>query len=125
MNIPFSLRQALLAAMLLFSSQSFSQIDSNKLKATWDIRNFEAEADTERARQAARDMQGHSFSFANGELIIAKRMGQTDSVIKRGPYVFSGNSITLGNSKATVLLLSDTQLNIQLPGQGTLYLVRR
>lgn len=104
------------------STFSFAQSNSEKIKAKWIIEKFEVEKNTPNAIQAQKDLQGVCLTFGDEQLIISKMTETCEDVINKGPYLLSGNSLTIGKDQADVILLSQKQLSIKIPGQGILYL---
>jgi hypothetical protein len=124
MNTSFYFRHTFLAILLLSSTFVFAQANSEKIKAKWSIEKFEVEKNTPQAIKAKQDLQGVCLTFTTEELVVSKKTETADSVIKRGPYSVSGNSLTIGKDQADILLLSEKQLTIKIPGQGVLYLTK-
>jgi len=122
-NPPF-FRHTILFVFILVPGFVFSQVNIEKIKAKWSIEKFETDRNTAQAIKAKQDLVGVYLTFENTELVISKRTATCDSMIKKGQYFVSGNSITLGKDKADILLLSDNDLTIKIPGQGILYLKR-
>ena len=124
MSNSFYFRHTFLAILLLCSTLAIAQTNADKIKAKWIVENFEAKKNTPQAIKAIQDLQGVCLTFGNDELVISKKTGTCDSVIKRGPYLLSGNIITLGKDQADILLLSEQRLTINIPGQGVLSLMK-
>lgn len=125
MNTSVYFRQIFLAILLLASSFTFAQLNTEKIKAKWSVEKFDAEKNTPQAIKAKQDLQGVCLTFANEELIISRETETCDSVIKRGQYFVSGNSLTVGKDQADILLLSEKQLTIKIAGQGVLFLAKK
>ncbi len=119
------LRQTILAVLILTSTFAFAQRNAEKIKAKWNIEKFEVEKNTPQAIKAKQDLQAVSLMFGNEELVISKKTETGDDVIKRGQYLVSGNSLTIGNDQADILLLSEKHLTIKISGQGVLYLTKQ
>jgi len=119
------LPQTILVILILASTFAYAQTNTDKLKAKWIVEKFEIEKNTTQAEKVIQDLQGVCLTFGNKELIISKKSETGDSVIKRGQYSISGNSITLGKDQADILVLSETQLALKISGQGVLYLTKR
>ena len=117
-------RQTFLAIILLTSTFAFAQTNTEKIKAKWSVEKFEVEKNTPQAIKANQDLQGVCLTFDTKEIVITKKTETRDSVIKRGQYFVSGNSLTLGKDQADILLLSEKQLTIKISGQGILYLTK-
>ena len=117
-------RQTFLAIILLTSTFAFAQTNTEKIKAKWSVEKFEVEKNTPQSIKANQDLQGVCLTFDTKEIVITKKTETRDSVIKRGQYFVSGNSLTLGNAQADILLLSEKQLTIKISGQGILYLTK-
>jgi hypothetical protein len=124
MNTSAHFRPAFLAILLFTSTFAFGQTNTEKIKAKWSVQKFEPEKNTTQAVKAKQDLQDVCLTFANEELVISKRTETSDSVIKRGQYFISGNSLTIGKDHADILLLSEKQLTIKISGQGVLYLTK-
>ena len=117
-------RQTFLAIILLTSTFAFAQTNTEKIKAKWSVEKFEVEKNTPQSIKANQDLQGVCLTFDTKEIVITKKTETRDSVIKRGQYFVSGNSLTLGNAQADILLLAEKQLRIKISGQGILYLTK-
>lgn len=117
-------RQTFLAILLLTSTFAFAQTNTEKIKAKWSVEKFEVEKNTPQSIKANQDLQGVCLTFDTKEIVITKKNETRDSVIKRGQYFVSGNSLTLGKDQADILLLSEKQLTIKISGQGILYLTK-
>ena len=124
MSCSVYLRQLIPAVLILASSIIYAQTDTEKIKAKWIIDKFESERNTAETDQTKKDLSGVCLTFKNDELTITRKTATGDSLIKTGPYFISGNSITLGKNQANILLLSEEHLTIQIPKQGTLYLIK-
>ena len=118
------LRQAFLALLLLASTFAFAQANTEKIKAKWSVEKFDVEKNTPQAIKAKEDLQGVCLTFDNDELVISKKTETCDSVIKRGRYSVSDNTLTIGKDQADILLLSEKKLTIKILGQGILYLTK-
>ena len=117
-------RQMLLAILLLASSFAMAQTNNEKIKAKWSVDKLETEKNTPQAIKAKQDLQNVFLTFDNQEVVISKKTQNGDSLIKKGPYSVSGNTLIIGKDAAVILLLSEKQLTIKLPGQGVLYLTK-
>lgn len=117
-----SFRQFILVIFGLAPALAFAQTNTEKIKAKWIVEKMVTEKNTPGDMKVSQEMRGYCFSFGDEEVVISKRTETGDSVIKRGDYAVSGNSITLGKDQATILLLSGNDLTIKVPGQYTLYL---
>lgn len=124
MNTSFYFRQIILAILVLTSTSAFAQTSTEKIKGKWLVAKFEVEKNTTQAIKAKQDLQGVCLTFANEELIISKKTETGDDVIKRGQYVVSENTVTIGKDQADILLLSEKNLTIKISGQGILHLTR-
>jgi hypothetical protein len=118
------LRLTVLIVFAFATTFTFSQGNHEKIKAKWSVDKFEVEKNTPQAVKAQQELLGTYLTFGNEELVITKKTETGESVIKKGQYTISGNSITLGNDQADILLLSDKSLTIKIPNQGILYLTR-
>ena len=124
MSASFYFRHTFFTILLLCSTLTFAQTNADKIKAKWIVEKFEVKKNTPQTIKASQDLQGVCLTFSNEELVISKKTETCDSVIKRGPYLLSGNIITLGKDQANILLLSEQRLTINIPGQGVLLLVK-
>ena len=122
MRTLLNFRQTIFFIFSLSPILSFAQTNTEKIKAKWSIEKYEVEKNTPQALKAKQDLQGVYLTFTNEELVISKQTATSDSIIKRGQYILSGNTITLGKDQADILLLSDLDLMIKIPIQGVLYL---
>ena len=114
----------MLVVFILAYTFTFAQTNTEKIKAKWVVEKFEAEKNTSEANQAKQELLGVYLTFDKEELTISRKTETCDSVIKKGPYLISGNSLTIGKGRADILLLSDNRLTIKIPKQGILYLVK-
>ncbi len=117
-------RPTFMVILLLASTFAFAQTNTQNIKAKWSVEKFDVEKNTPQVVKAKQDLEAVYFTFGNNELVISKKTETIDSVIKRGPYLVSGNFLTIGKDKANILLLSKNKLTINIPGQGVLYLVK-
>ncbi len=124
MRLPVLLHLQIIALIALAPVLTHAQTNTEKIKATWVVERFEPEKNTPQAIQAKQELTGVCLIFGKEELTITRKTETGDSILKKGPYVVSGNSITLGKSQATILTLSGKQLTIQVPKQGVLYLAK-
>lgn len=117
-------RQTILAILILASTFSYGQTNTEKIKAKWSVDKFEVEKNTPQAVKAKQDLHGVYLTFGNDELVISKKTETGDSIIKRGKYFITGNSVTIGKDQADILELSGNHLAIKISGQGVLYLTK-
>jgi hypothetical protein len=119
-------RHALLATFILISTLAFAQTNTEKIKGKWSIDKFETDKNTPQAVKAREEMKGVYLTFGNGEVVITKKTEGCEDFMKKGPYSISANSIILGKDQdaAEILLLSEKNITIKIPGQGVLYLVK-
>lgn len=118
------LRQAVLIMFTFTNSFAYAQDNNEKIQAKWSVDKFEIEKNTPQAVKAQQALQGTYLTFGNGELVISKKTETGESIIKKGQYSISGNSLTLGKDPANILMLSDKLLTIKIPNQGILFLTR-
>jgi hypothetical protein len=114
-----------LLTLLLFVQApilSLAQDNSTKIKGKWIVEKFEPAKDTSQAAKASQDLVGLYLTFDESELIITKKTEDSESQIKRGQYLISGNSLTLGKDQAEIVSISNTNLTISIPRQGILHL---
>ena len=117
-----SFRRSLLAVFTLASAFTYAQTNAERIKAKWLVENFEVEKDTPQAAQAKKELLGAYLTFDEKELTISRKTEAGESVLKKGEFLLSGNSLTLGKDQAVIILLSEKQLTIKIPNQGVLYL---
>jgi hypothetical protein len=117
-------RLLFLLILLFPASIAFGQENAEKIKARWSLDKFEPEGNSPGALKAKEELQDVFLTFSKDELIISKKTENGDKVIKKGEYAVSGNSVILGKDKAEIILLSEKQLTIKIPGQGLMYLTR-
>ena len=120
-------RHALLATLILTSTVALAQTNTEKIKAKWSVEKFEPEKNTPQAAKAIQELEGVCLTFGNEEMVVSKKTGTCEDVIKKGSYSVSGNSVTIGKDEehpAEILILSEKRLTIKIPTQGILYLVR-
>jgi predicted fused transcriptional regulator/phosphomethylpyrimidine kinase len=111
--------------ILLFSASiAFGQENAEKIKARWSLDKFDPEGNSPGALKAKEELQDVFLTFSKDQLIISRKTENGDVVIKKGEYAVSGNSVILGKDKAEIILLSEKQLTIKIPGQGLMYLTR-
>jgi hypothetical protein len=111
--------------ILLFSASiAFGQENAEKIKARWSLDKFDPEGNSPGALKAKEELQDVFLTFSKDQLIISRKTENGDVVIKKGEYAVSGNSVILGKDKAEIILLSEKQLTIKIPGQGLLHLTR-
>jgi hypothetical protein len=118
------MRTSILAILIFTATCVSAQTSNEKIKGKWVVDRFEAEKNIPQAVKAKQDLQGVCLSFGDEELVITKKTGSGDSVIKKGPYFISGNTLTLGKDPAEISELSEKHLTIKMSGQGILYLTR-
>jgi len=121
------IRQALFSTVILISTVAFAQSNAEKIKAKWSVEKFEPEKNTPQAIKAVHEFDGAYLTFGKKELIVSKKTETGETIIKRGPYSVSANSIILGKDQdpADILLLTAKNLTIKVPGQGVLYLTKQ
>lgn len=107
---------------LVASITGFAQNNGQGIKGKWIVEKFQAEANSLQSAKTARDLTGLYLTFGDEELTISRKSQTGDSIIKRGPYSVSENTVMLGKDQAEIILLSNTHLTIKLPGQGMLFL---
>jgi hypothetical protein len=111
--------------ILLFSASiAFGQENAEKIKARWSLDKFDPEGNSPGALKAKEELQDVFLTFSKDQLIISRKTENGDVVIKKGEYAVFGNSVILGKDKAEIILLSEKQLTIKIPGQGLMYLTR-
>ncbi len=117
-------KSAAFVFFVLLNTSIFGQINVSQLKGKWEVEKFDEAKASAQAIQAKKDLVGICLTFQDEQLIVSKRTAIGDSVIKKGSYFFSGDTILIGSDRATILFLSQKNLKIQIPGQGTLYLTK-
>lgn len=109
---------------VLLNTSLFGQINVSQLKGKWEVEKFDEAKPNAQAIQAKKDLIGICLTFQDEQLIVSKRNSSGDSVIKKGSYFLSGDTLLIGSDRATILLLSQKNLKIQIPSQGALYLTK-
>src|SRR6185369_17633033 len=117
------MRTSILVIFIFAATCVSAQTNAEKIKAKWIVDRFVVEKNTPQAVKVKQDLQSVCLSFGENELVISKKTDSGDSVIKKGPYSISGNTLTLGKDHAEISELSEKNLTIKLPGQATLYLI--
>jgi hypothetical protein len=124
MKFSIYLRLSIILVIFFTFTSTYAQTNSDKIKAKWVVEKFDIEKNTPQAIQAKQELLGLCLNFENEELIIARRTEKGDSIIKKGPYLISGNTLTLGKGPAAIYTLTEKELVIQIPRQGVLYLTK-
>jgi len=114
-------RSAILPIFIFISGYASAQVDTGKIKTSWTIDKFEVERSTAQIAKVQQELQGVYLTFGSKELVISKKTGSGDSLVKKGSYFLSGNTLTLGKDQAEILELSEKNLTLKIPG-GILYL---
>jgi hypothetical protein len=118
------MRTSILLIFIFAATCVSAQTNNEKIKTKWVVGRFDAEKNTPQVTKAKQDLQGVCLSFGEEELVISKKTDSGDSVIKKGKYFISGNTLTLGKDNAEISELSEKHLTIKVSGQGILYLTR-
>jgi hypothetical protein len=108
--------------LIMISTCVFAQTNADKIKGTWVVEKMEPVKQTAQSRKAQQELQGMYLTFGTEEVTISKKTA--DSVLKKGAYSILGSTLTFGKDEATIVLLDDKNLNINIPSQGILYLLR-
>jgi len=66
-------RQIILAILILASTFSYAQTNTETIKARWSVDKFEVEKNTSQAVKAKQDLQGVYLTFGKEELVISKK----------------------------------------------------
>jgi hypothetical protein len=109
---------------VFLNTSIFGQINISQLKGKWEVEKFDEAKASDQEIQAKKDLVGICLTFHDEQMIVSKRTAIGDSVIKKGSYFLSGDTILIGKDRATILLLSQRNLKILIPRQGTLYLTK-
>lgn len=110
--------------LIMISTCVFAQTNADKIKGTWVVEKMEPVKQTAQSRKAQQELQGMYLTFGTEEVTISKKTATADSVLKKGAYSILGSTLTFGKDEATIVLLDDKNLNINIPSQGILYLLR-
>ena len=114
-------RLILILLLVSITTLTHAQSETGRIKAKWSVDRFEVENTTPQAVNAQKLLEGAYLTFGEKELVISKKTDAGEIVLNKGPYLISENSVTLGNDKADIILLSEKHLTVKIPNQGTLY----
>lgn len=117
-------RHSILILFIVAFTTLNAQTNKERIQGKWIVEKFQVEKNTPEALQAQKEIIGLCLTFEDQVMILTRKTETGDSMIKKGQYLISENSLTIGSDKADVLFLSDTQLKIIIPKQGVLYLTK-
>src|SRR5437868_11390503 len=114
MNATACFRHVALSIAVFVSTASFAQTNEQMIKGKWRVDKLEIEKNTPDALRAKQEVENTLFDFGNKELVISKRIGAGETVIKKGPYGILGYTLILGKDEGEIITISERQLTVKI-----------
>ena len=110
--------------LFLLNLSVSGQVNYSQIKGRWAVEKLEEITPGPKTSEVKKRLEGLCLTFHEDQLVISKTNASCDSVIKAGSYSLTNDTLRIGNDQATILVLTQSRLKIQIPRQGILHLTR-